>query len=43
MLESLLKQSSMGIATASHQMELLTEQARLTKPLYRLVTNATII
>jgi CRISPR-associated protein Cas1 len=41
MLESLLKQSSLGIATASNQMELLTEEARLTKQLYRLVANAT--
>jgi CRISPR-associated protein Cas1 len=41
MLASLLKQSSSGIATASNQMELLTEEARLTKQLYRLVANAT--
>lgn len=41
MLESLLKQSSLGIANASNQMELLTEEARLTKQLYRLVANAT--
>jgi CRISPR-associated protein Cas1 len=41
MLESLLKQSSLGIAAASNQMELLTEEARLTKQLYRLVANAT--
>ena len=40
-LESLLKQSSLGIAAASNQMELLTEEARLTKQLYRLVANAT--
>ncbi len=41
MLDSLLKQSSLGIAAASNQMELLTEEARLTKQLYRLVANAT--
>lgn len=40
-LESLLNKSSLGIATASNQMELLTEEARLTKQLYRLVANAT--
>ncbi len=40
-LDSLLKQSLKGIATASNQMELLTEEGRLTKQLYRLVAEAT--
>ena len=41
MLEQLLKQSTQGIKAASNQMELLTEEGRLTKQLYRLVTEAT--
>ena len=40
-LEQLLKQSAQGIQTASNQMELLTEEGRLTKHLYRLVAEAT--
>ena len=40
-LEALLKQSTQGIASAANQMELLTEEGRLTKQLYRLVTQAT--
>ena len=40
-LELLLKQSAQGIQTASNQMELLTEEGRLTKQLYRLVAEAT--
>lgn len=41
MLEQLLKQSTQGIKAASNQMELLTEEGRLTKQLYRLVAEAT--
>lgn len=41
MLEQLLKQSTHGINTASNQMELLTEEGRLTKQLYRLIARAT--
>ena len=41
MLEQLLKQSTQGIQTVSNQMELLTEEGRLTKQLYRLVAEAT--
>ncbi|MEO8119886.1 MAG: type I-F CRISPR-associated endonuclease Cas1f [Rhodoferax sp.] len=41
LLEQLLKQSTQGIQTASNQMELLTEEGRLTKQLYRLVAEAT--
>lgn len=41
MLDRLLKQSLQGIATASNQMELLAEEGRLTKQLYRLATQAT--
>jgi len=40
-LQQLLNQSIQGIATASNQMELLAEEGRLTKQLYRLVANAT--
>jgi CRISPR-associated protein Cas1 len=40
-LEQLLKQSTLGIATASNQMELLTEEGRMTKRLYRLAAEAT--
>ncbi|MES2880458.1 MAG: type I-F CRISPR-associated endonuclease Cas1f [Pseudomonadota bacterium] len=40
-LEQLLKQSTQGIATASNQMELLTEEGRLTKQFYRLIAEAT--
>lgn len=40
-LNLMLKQSALGIATASNQMELLTEEGRLTKQLYRLVAEAT--
>lgn len=40
-LDALLKQSSQGVAIASNQTELLTEEGRLTKQLYRLVTQAT--
>lgn len=40
-LELLLKQSTQSIAAASNQMELLTEEGRLTKQLYRLVVEAT--
>lgn len=40
-LDALLKQSSQGVANASSQTELLTEEGRLTKQLYRLVTQAT--
>lgn len=41
LLETLLEQSTQGIAKAANQMELLTEEARLTKQLYRLATRAT--
>ncbi len=41
MLEQLLKQSTQGIKAASNQMELLTEEGRLTKQLYRMVAEAT--
>ena len=41
LLSQLLVQSLQGIATASNQMELLTEEGRLTKQLYRLATQAT--
>lgn len=41
MLESMLKRSSQGITAAVNQMELLTEEGRLTKQLYRLVAEAT--
>ena len=40
-LDALLKQSSQGVANASSQTELLTEEGRLTKQLYRLATQAT--
>lgn len=40
-LEVLLTQSTQGIARASNQMELLTEEGRLTKQLYRLAAEAT--
>lgn len=40
-LDALLKQSSQGVVNASNQTELLTEEGRLTKQLYRLVTQAT--
>jgi CRISPR-associated protein Cas1 len=40
-LDALLKQSSQGVASASNQTELLTEEGRLTKQLYRLVAQAT--
>lgn len=40
-LEQVLKQSTQGIASAANQMELLTEEGRLTKHLYRLATQAT--
>ncbi|BCO29038.1 CRISPR-associated endonuclease Cas1 [Rhodoferax lithotrophicus] len=40
-LDALLKQSSQGVANASSQTDLLTEEGRLTKQLYRLVTQAT--
>jgi CRISPR-associated protein Cas1 len=40
-LEQLLKQAAQGIKTASNQMELLTEEGRLTKQLYRLIAEAT--
>lgn len=40
-LAQLLKQSAQGIQAASNQMELLTEEGRLTKQLYRLVAEAT--
>lgn len=40
-LDALLKQSSQGVAIASSQTELLTEEGRLTKQLYRLVIQAT--
>ena len=40
-LDKLLKQSAQGIQTASSQMELLTEEGRLSKQLYRLVADAT--
>lgn len=41
LLEQLLTQSRQGIQAASNQMELLTEEGRLTKQLYRLVAEAT--
>lgn len=41
LLETLLEQSTQGIAKAANQMELLTEEARLTKQLYRLATRTT--
>lgn len=41
LLETLLEQSTQGITKAANQMELLTEEARLTKQLYRLATRAT--
>ncbi|SEK39294.1 CRISPR-associated protein, Cas1 family [Nitrosovibrio tenuis] len=41
MLEQLLKQSAQGIKLASNQTELLTEEGRLTKQLYRLMAEAT--
>ncbi len=41
MLESMLKRSIQGITAAVNQMELLTEEGRLTKQLYRLVAEAT--
>jgi CRISPR-associated protein Cas1 len=41
LLDQLLKQSSQGVASAPSQMELLTEEGRLTKQLYRLVAQAT--
>lgn len=41
MLGQLLTQSTQGINAASNQMELLTEEGRLTKQLYRLVAEAT--
>ena len=41
MLEQLLKRSTQGIKEASNQMELLTEEGRLTKQLYRLIAEAT--
>ena len=40
-LNQMLTHSLQGIATASSQMELLTEEGRLTKQLYRLVAQAT--
>jgi len=40
-LGQLLVHSLQGIATASNQMELLAEEGRLTKQLYRLITQAT--
>ena len=40
-LEPLLKQSALGIEAASNPMELLAEEGRLTKQLYRLVAVAT--
>jgi CRISPR-associated protein Cas1 len=41
MLEQLLKQSVHSINAAPNQMELLTEEGRLTKQLYRLIATAT--
>lgn len=41
LLDQLLEQSVAGIAAASDQTELLTQEARLTKQLYRIVANAT--
>lgn len=41
MLSQLLERSSQGVGTASNQMELLTEEGRLTKQLYRLVAEST--
>lgn len=40
-LNQMLTHSLQGIATASSQMELLTEEGRLTKQLYRLIAQAT--
>lgn len=40
-LDVMLKHSLQGIATATNQMELLTEEGRLTKQLYRLVAETT--
>lgn len=40
-LASLVQQSTQGIARATNQMELLTEEGRMTKQLYRLATQAT--
>lgn len=40
-LAQLLKQSTVAVSAAMNQMELLTEEGRLTKQLYRLVANAT--
>lgn len=40
-LTSLVQQSTQGIARATNQMELLTEEGRMTKQLYRLATQAT--
>jgi CRISPR-associated protein Cas1 len=40
-IDQLLKQSIQGIVTAANQMELLAEEGRLTKQLYRLVAQAT--
>lgn len=40
-LEQMLKQSMQGIEAAANQMELLTEEGRLTKQLYRLAAEAT--
>jgi CRISPR-associated protein Cas1 len=40
-LASLVQQSTQGIARAKNQMELLTEEGRMTKQLYRLISQAT--
>jgi CRISPR-associated protein Cas1 len=41
LLASFLQHSKQGISSAKNQMELLTEEGRLTKQLYRLATQAT--